>query len=126
IGVLALLIYHPPIERRMPPAEWGAFLMRSRNCGISDSRYVDAAVALEQSLMRNRQEGEVRVEVLVVDLDAPGESGGRVACHDQADEHRIHIDLVHVRGGGAAKPPAVGGGRIDFGGEGGDVARGSG
>ena len=59
------------------------------------------------------QEREAVEEVLVVDFDAFGEAGRRVAGDDQADQHAVHVDLMAVRRRAAAQAAAVGEARID-------------
>ena len=84
-----------------------------RNRDVRHGRHVDAAVSLEQTLVRRRQEREPVEIVLVVDLDALGQAGRRVARDDQADQHAVHVHLIAVRRGAAAQAAAVREARID-------------
>ena len=86
-------------------------------------RNVDATVSLEQTLVGRSQEREPVEIVLVVDFDAFGEAGSRVARDDQADQHAVHIHLIAVRRSPTADAPAVGEARIDGRVERDDVAR---
>src|SRR5689334_6990771 len=70
-------------------------------------RNVRSAVALQQSLVRRREEREVRVEVLVVDFHALGQSRLRMAGGDEADADRVDVAVVHVRLRTAAEAPAL-------------------
>mgnify|MGYP003694196599 CR=1 FL=1 len=63
--------------------------------------------------MRGRQERESIEVVLVVDFDALGQAGRRVARDDQADQHAVHVHLIAVGRGAAAKAAAVGEARVD-------------
>ena len=88
-----------------------AHSLRKRD--VRHGRNVDAAVPLEQTLVSRRQEREPVEIVLVVDFDAFGEAGSRVARHDQADQHAVHVHLIAVRRSPPAQAPAVGEARID-------------
>src|SRR5262249_8103113 len=77
------------------------------NRAVRHRRHCAPTVTLEQALMSGREEREPIEEVLVVDLDASGQTGRRVAGDDQADQHRIHIHLMAVWGGPAAKATPV-------------------
>ena len=95
---------------------------RLRDWDVRYGRNVDAAVSLEQTLVGRSQEREAVEIVLVVDLDAFGQAGSRIARDDQADQHAVHVHLIAVRRSSAAKAPAVGEARIDGRVEGDDVA----
>src|SRR6185295_5347577 len=77
--------------RSSGPPQAGApvsrLLARQRTGRVGDvghGRRVDATVALEDAVMGRSEEREPREEVLVIDLNAPKEPGGRVADGDQA------------------------------------------
>src|SRR5256885_13838742 len=68
-------------------------------------RHVDAAMSLQQTLMRGRQEREAGQEVLVVHFHPLGQTGSRVARGDEADQHRGDVDLMFVWRRAAAEAP---------------------
>src|SRR5689334_4357236 len=85
--------------------------LRSRN--VRHSWHVDSAMSLQQALMSRREERESIEVVLVVHLGAFGQTGGRIARDDQADQHRIHVHLIAVRSSATAEAPTVGEARVD-------------
>src|SRR4051794_14072065 len=86
---------------------------RIRGRGLRDE--VRAAMSLQQPLMRGREEREAREEVFVVRLDALRQTGAGIAGGDEADEHRVDVDLMFVRGGATAEATTVREGGVDGG-----------
>src|SRR3954452_1126208 len=54
------------------------------------------------------KEREARQEIFVVRFDAFSQTGAGIARNNEADEHRIDIDLMFVRRRSTAKTAAVG------------------
>src|SRR5688572_10672324 len=100
-----------------------ARLRRERVRDVRHRREVDAAVSLQKSVVRGREEREAVEEVLVVDLHALREARRGIARRYEADEDRVHVDLMAVRLGAAAETASVGERRVDRRFQGDDVTR---
>src|SRR5207302_11493969 len=92
-------------------ASHAVYLLLIRNClwlrlsGIRDDRRHDricAAMTLQQSLVRRREEREAWHEVLAIRFDAFGQTRARFACDHEADKDCIDVDLVLVQRGATA------------------------
>src|SRR4051794_16845705 len=79
-------------------------------------------MALQQPLVRRSEEREAAEEVLVVRLHPFGETRARIARGDEADQDRVDVDLMAIRGRAAAEAASVRKLRIDGGVDGDDVA----
>src|SRR3954470_22649377 len=82
-------------------------------------------MSLVQTLVSRSEEREPIEIVLVVHFDAFGETGGRIAGDDQANQQAVHVHLIAIWRRPATKTAAVRKTRIDSRVERNDVARGA-